>query len=437
VFPSGDVVVLAASGRRASVGHLLGEGSQGAVYLADVEHGGAHALKWYFPHAATPAQRDAIETLLLRGAPAAQFLWPLELARSGTRPEFGYVMALRPPQHVGLGGLLTGAVDVGIATVLTVCLELSHAFLSLHAQGLCYRDISFGNVFFDPATGGVLVLDNDNVAVDGGSSSPVLGTRRFMAPEIVRRAARPSANTDRWSLAVLLFYVLMVGHPLLGQRELGYPLWDEGAEYELFGRAPLFVFDPDDVANAPVPGLHDSVLANWAVYPGSLRALFVASFCEGRTNPDGRVRESVWRRELSLARDRLLRCPRCRAENFAGPDGAVRCWACGALLPEAVRLVTRWTDLVLDGGTAVRAHHLKGTYDFGTVLGRVVTHPERPGVWGLRNESDQPWRARLPDGRDRVVEPGRTLALVPGARLVVEGQPARLVFGRDERPPGA
>jgi eukaryotic-like serine/threonine-protein kinase len=426
VFPSGDVVVLAASGRRASIGRLLGEGSQGAVYLADVEHGGAHALKWYFPHAATPAQREAIETLLLRGAPAAQFLWPLELARSGHRPEFGYVMPLRPPQFVGLGGLLTGAVDVGIATVLTVCLELSHAFLSLHAQGLCYRDISFGNVFFDPATGGVLVLDNDNVAVDGQSSSPVLGTRRFMAPEIVRRTARPSANTDLWSLAVLLFYVLMVGHPLLGRRELGYPLWDETAEYDLFGRAPLFVFDPDDVANAPVPGLHDSVLANWAVFPASLRALFVASFCEGKAHPDGRVRESVWRRELSRARDRLLRCPGCRAENFAGPDGAARCWACGA--------VTRWTDLVLDGGTAVRAHHLRGTYDFTTVVARVAPHPERAGVWGLRNESDQPWRARLPDGRDHGVAPGRTLALVPGARLVIEGQPARIVYGRAEAP---
>ena len=32
-------------------------------------------------------------------------------------------------------------------------MELAGSFLALHAQGLCYRDISFSNVFFDPATG--------------------------------------------------------------------------------------------------------------------------------------------------------------------------------------------------------------------------------------------------------------------------------------------
>jgi serine/threonine protein kinase len=44
----------------------------------------------------------------------------------------------------------------------------------------------------------------------------VLGTPRFMAPEVVRREAAPSDQTDRYSLAVLLFYLLMGGHPLDG-----------------------------------------------------------------------------------------------------------------------------------------------------------------------------------------------------------------------------
>ena len=67
--------------------------------------------------------------------------------------------------------------------------QLADSFLRLHTEGLCYRDISLGNVCFDPETGDTLVCDNDNVGIDGLSSGAVIGTKRFMAPEIVRREA--------------------------------------------------------------------------------------------------------------------------------------------------------------------------------------------------------------------------------------------------------
>ena len=250
---AGERIDLVRSGRTATLVRLIGEGSQGAVFEAVASDGERLAAKWYLPRSGTEGQRGLIVDLVERGAPDERFLWPLEMISSTTTDGFGYVMPLRPDSYAGLAEMLTGKVDVAFSVVCRLSVELADTFLRLHTEGLCYRDISFSNVFFDPATGRPLICDNDNVGVDGRSMTGVLGTRRFMAPEIVRRDANPSARTDLYSLSVLLFYVLVMGHPLLGKRELAFECWDDLAESELFGRAPLFVFDPADPSNAPGP----------------------------------------------------------------------------------------------------------------------------------------------------------------------------------------
>ena len=301
-----------------------------------------------------------IDDLIERGPPDDRFLWPTEIVVVADSPSFGYLMPLRDHASVGLSDLLTGKVDVPFSTVCTLGMELSDTFLALHNQGLCYRDISFGNVFFDPRTGRPLICDNDNVGVDGASRSAVLGTRRFMAPEIVRREAAPSTATDLYSLSVLLFYLLMVGHPLVGRRELDFEIWDEHAESVLFGREPTFVFDPDDPSNAPLPDLHESVLSNWIIYPEPIRRLFTQAFTAGLTDPtNGRVRESVWRSALAKLRDLVMQCPACFKESFWQDGGDDRsCWNCDRRLADPVRLVIDGRPLVLNRGTVVYRHHL-------------------------------------------------------------------------------
>ena len=80
------------------------------------------------------------------------------------------------------------------------------------------------------------------------SSKPggVLGTPGFMAPEIVRGEKRPSRETDRYSLSVLLFYLFMVNHPLEGKLEANIKWMDYAARVKLYGTDPVFIFDPDN-----------------------------------------------------------------------------------------------------------------------------------------------------------------------------------------------
>ena len=137
--------------------------------------------------------------------------------------------------------------------LLTAGMKLADGFLRLHSKGLCYRDISFANVFFDPKTGDIRICDNDNVDITGAETGGVLGTQRFMAPEVVRREAAPSDDTDRYSLAVLLFFLLYGGHPLDGQREAIIRCLDVPALERLYGFDPLYIWHPDDASNRPHP----------------------------------------------------------------------------------------------------------------------------------------------------------------------------------------
>src|SRR5262245_59343233 len=272
------------SGITCVVEELLGGGSQGEVYRANLG-GKIVALKWYFPTSATPEQRAALEMLIKRGAPNGKFLWPMELVAAERVSGFGYIMPLRESRYKGIVDLMMRRVDPSLRTLATAGLDLSHSFLQLHAKGLCYRDISFGNIFFDPISGDILICDNDNVAVDGEAKGGVLGTPRFIAPEVVRGEALPSTRTDLFSLAVLLFYMFIMHHPLEGKKEAAIRCLDLPAMTKLYGTEPVFIFDPNDRSNEPVPGYHDNAIAFWPIYPAFLRDLFIKSFTDGIRDP--------------------------------------------------------------------------------------------------------------------------------------------------------
>lgn len=427
----GQSVHAEAAGLPCVVTRFLGGGGQGEVYEAQLG-GEAVALKWYFPQAATAAQRDALASLSARGAPSGSFLWPLDLARSADSAGFGYVMALRPARYKSIVDVMTRRVEPTFRALTAAGLGLADGFLQLHARGLCYRDISFGNVFFDPDTGQVLICDNDNVAPDGASGGGILGTPRFMAPEVVRGEAKPGTQTDLFSLAVLLFYLFLIHHPLEGAREAAIRCFDLPAMTKLYGTEALFVFDPRDTSNAPVPGLHDNALAFWPIYPPPLRALWTRSFTEGLGTPSRRVRESEWRAALARARDGLFACAACGAENFfddalayAGSSlgsangQAARCWSCGAPLRLPPHLLLGKSAVLLDRAAVLFPHHTDRNrpYDFSFPVARLAQHPTDPGRWGLRNESAEAWTLTTPDGATREVAPGRSAALAAGSSI--------------------
>jgi serine/threonine protein kinase len=406
IFQAGQGIWLEIASEHCQVAELIGSGGQGQVYRVSM-HGQDYALKWYFPQHATKEQRAAIEKLVHKGAPNERFLWPMDIALCQGVPSFGYLMPLRDPRFLGLSDIMNRTVDPTFRTLAIAALELSDSFLQLHSRGLCYSDISFGNIFLDPETGEISICDNDNVAVDGESVSGVLGTPRFMAPEIVREEARPNINTDLYSLSVILFYMLMVHHPLEGKRETSFTCLDLEAMKKLYGADALFIFDAKDRSNRPVPGLHDNALTFWNFYPDYLCDIFTRAFTDGLNDPGARVRESEWRTVLTRMRDQIFYCNHCGAENFLSDEGDLpgpardqECWACHKAMSPPLRLRLGHHVVILNQDTVLYAHHVDANRrnDYSQIMAEMVPHPKRPDVWGLKNVSAQTWASHPPVG---------------------------------------
>jgi eukaryotic-like serine/threonine-protein kinase len=298
------------------VGKFLGSDGQGEVYAAEMA-GELVAVKWYRPHvtAADQALRARLRDLCGHRPSSSRFLRPIDLVASPNMAGFGYVMQLCPMQFRGLYEIISGEASASLRSRATAGLEMAEAFQALHAAGYCYRASDFGDVVVAPSSGEVRICDTDNVGPNGIPGF-VAGTPGFMAPEIVQRQKFPTTDTDLWSLAVLLFWMFIGQHPLEGRREHEHDIFTKSVQDAFFGAEALFIFDPHDSSNAPVPGYHDGALRFWPIYPQFLRDLFTRAFTVGIRDPKQRVRETEWRQAMAALRDAIMPCPHCGAENF-------------------------------------------------------------------------------------------------------------------------
>jgi len=407
---------------------MLGVGAQAEVYRAHIGDSW-FAVKWYRPEYLGVDARlwDRLKVAINAGSPTEQFLWPFDfVSLPRTAAYGGYIMPIKPPEYISMIDLLRRRCEPAFRALTMVGFNLANSFLKLHAEGLCYRDINFGNVFFNPDTGDIRIADTDNVDVNlkGGS---IKGTPGFMAPEVAKNLVQPNAMSDRFSLAVLLFFIFMLGHPLKGKRELTLPYdgSDPDKSRRLCEDDPLFVYHPQDDSNRPVPGEHDALLSFWPVYPTSLRKLFTRAFTEGLLDPDARVMENEWRKEMCGLRDAIFYCDRCTAENFYDLDRARQkktmnpCWGCGKVLetPPRMRLGGEHEPLfvVLSQGARLFPHHLESDpYNFSRILAEVTEDPP-----GLRNLSGSSWAGRGADGSIFEVRSDEALPLKSDSQISV------------------
>ena len=419
----------------------LGGGTQGQVYEVAVGHERL-ALKWYLPSC---LERDPhLEWRLLESiratAPSRAFLWPITLLRPtpaslplirSKNPGFGYLMELRPPQFVGAVEHYGGRLDISLRQALRAGFFLAEAFHALHSKGLCYKDISLGNLFLEAATGRILICDNDNVDVDGRDLGSVLGTPGFMAPEILMKRDRPGSNSDLFSLAVLLFMLLTRHHPLRGQMELAIRCLDEPARRKLYGEDPVFIFDPQDSRNSPDPTEHAAALLLWPIYPLPLQELFLQTFGSGMHAPSQRALTGQWMDKLAAVLDQRQTCPACGSEHFGAQPN---CWHCDHALSPWPALSTANGLVMACIDNELHLHHFDSLEAprIDRPIARVVAHPSDPKLLGLRNLSEHSWRATASGGQQYAVDPSKTCNLAALLQLDTPWGAVRLDPARSE-----
>lgn len=420
------------SGKAYLVEKELGQGGQGIVYLVtDNADKTKYAAKWY----RSKESYQQILNLVKRGVPkiddpGIHFIWPIECLKFADLEGFGYLMPLIDtnrffsPNQIILGQ----AKQPKLPTLCSISYRLATALDTLHSAGLAYCDINQGNIMFDPTQGEVVICDNDNVVINNGNT-PVRGVWEFMAPEVALGQSKPNAESDLYSVAVLLYYLWIWEHPMEGKETLQQYCWDIPNKKKHFAENPIFMFHPTNPINTAldVPELKLHVERWFRMCPPKLRTMFTKTFSEHVHKPSQRVRIPDWQRVFLELGANSPTCT-CGAVNlWDGDNKPLECWKCQKEIPLRLSLRVRHNHfgdsfLYAYPGAYLRQHHLDVTHfnvESSKPVGRVEAHPQAMGHVILRNLSDTPWGYKTPDGQSLSIEPIQARALMPNIELSV------------------
>lgn len=408
------------SGGELEVIQKLGEGGQGVVYKVNY-NGKPLALKWYFGNKLNNADKfyRNIQNNIKQGTPTGAFLWPLEITEY-FEGSFGYLMELRPPEYKDFSLFLLAKVHfANIEALINTALCITNGFRELHNRGYSYQDLNDGNFFVNPKTGDVLICDNDNVA-PYGENLGIAGKCRYMAPEVVMGQKRPDSHTDRFSLAVVLYMLLFLNHPLEGKRTM-CPCLTEELERKFYGSDPVFVWDPANDANRPVRGVHTNEIKLWPLYPAFVRKTFEKAFSHEvmvGNDTTHRVIEKEWQEVFTTLRDLTIKCS-CGSETFIDPSQqSCRCINCGKSIERPPILKVKKYHAALAPGKKLYACHVQyDSDDFKEAKGEVISSRNNPSLLGLRNDSNNTWEAILPNGSSKCYPNGQVIKLGKGIKI--------------------
>ena len=335
--------ITTADGNRYKLSKLAGYGAQGVVYEDD---SGKKMIKLYYPTGSSIVDNDILERLrFIRNVKMPpNFVVIQEIIKS---PYVGYVMD-KVIDHKPLNTYLIPDKDLsfaewynkglGFRERIFIGFIIAKAFGDLEKNNLSYCDISGNNILVKTGrTASIKMIDVDNIYVAGKGVSSVLGTPRYIAPEVISRQKNPDVLSDNYSLAVILFELLRVGHPYISDDVLdGTP---EDEEAALAGK---FDYVTEENSTNMLP--EDIVLTD------KLKELFRRCFIDGKHNRLARPSAKEFEYALLEASNKVIKCPSCGAWHYPRKTGRVYdgCPWCDAPSKPKARL--NFYDLLTEGG---------------------------------------------------------------------------------------
>jgi serine/threonine protein kinase len=428
------------SGQKYEIEKKLGEGGQGTVVqVKNKDNGKIYAAKWYKSSTTSSEQRQRMEVLVSRGCPIApdkgiKFIWPIEMiSYEKSKDGFGYIMPLIDTERfVTLNRVVFGRIKQPNLKVLSrISYLLTLALDTIHVSGLAYCDINQGNLMLDPVSGDIVICDNDNVVINN-ANVPVKGVWEFMAPEVALGTSHPNAETDKYSIAVMLFYLWMWEHPMDGKKTLGIYSWDIPAKKKFYAYEPVFVFNPQNTSNN-AEGVNEleTCVKRWErMCPPRLKEMFTSVFTKGVSDPSYRIQLLDWQRVFLELNSNAILCPYCNSVNvWDGKQTPFVCFNCGKEVPFFLYLSLDHgfgdeTNIIIAPKVIIRRHHLnivKFDSKSNDIIGTIEPHPNDPKASILRNNTDKPWKYKTADGAEYSVEPGQARPLLPNTELEIDG----------------
>lgn len=334
--------IITVDGKKYKLGKLAGYGAQGVVYEDASEK---KMIKLYYPSGSDIIEEDIIERL--------RFIRDVKMPRNFVkiidivdRPYTGYVMD-KVEDHKPLNSYLIQDKNMsfsewynqglGLRERIFIGYIIAKAFGELERSNLSYCDISGNNILVRTSKGAsIKMIDVDNIYVAGKGTAAVLGTPRYIAPEVISRQKNPDVLSDNYSLAVLLFELLRVGHPYISDDIL-----DETPEDEEAALAGKYDYVND--------GNSTNMLPADIVFTDKLKLLFERCFVNGKKNRIERPSAKEFEFALLEASNKVIKCPSCGAWHYPRKSGKVYegCPWCDAVSKPKARL--NFYDVLTEG----------------------------------------------------------------------------------------
>ena len=342
-----------------------------------------------------------------------------------------------------------------------ICIAISRAVHRLHAAGLAHSDLSFNNVLVAPTLGKACIIDIDGLVVPGKFPPDVLGTKEFIAPEVYAtkhlnitdlNRKLPCIATDRYALAVMIYFYLLFRDPLDGKK-----IWDTDVnrDEELKrGKNALFIENAKDTTNSvKVSDLKPSQIPQgdpakipYSVCGPYLKTLFDRAFIDGLHDPSKRPTADEWTQGLLKTVDLMQPCqnPNCWHKWFVFDNTyKPKCPFCGTeykgQLPVLHLYSSRRAGTFTPDDYRVMVYHNQHLYLWHANRNispneRLTAEQKRPvgsfvfhnNKWLLRNQKlndleDKTENRKIPIGQDVELTDGKQILLSKeeGGRLVI------------------
>ena len=327
----------------------------------------------------------------------------------------------------------------GLKRRLAIAANMAGSIAALHERGLAYVDLNPNNVMVsnDLARTETWLIDADNLTSRVNPKWDIHGFPGYLAPERARRRdSPPSTLADTYILAIHVFRMLVMQHPLEGVAANDV---DGDTARQLMDRGELpYVADPQNLSNHLSPQSFPAGLFP-LVMSGRMRKIAEQTFVAGRLDPTKRPGSARWREVLFNALDNVIDCPSDCGWTYFRLQA--KCPSCGTST-ESTTMITVYPaaeELSLPArnsfvasqtlDTAVLPRHLWGHYDQPDPV--VVF---RPGSRGFEvNAQDE---ARVVDDSGKSVNriPKPTGDTFYRLRLDAAGRPSRFLAVRSVQP---
>ena len=440
-MPSEQQRVTDEAGVEFTLGAKIAGGAQGSVYR--VAGHPEYAIK-LLNHPEDLEKIAAVRRLPLDGLPVAA---PITLIRQGGH---GYLMRLAsdmtpirepylprefgPRETTAAWYLSTG----GLKRRLAIAANMADGIAALHERGLAYVDLNPNNVMVsdDHARTETWLIDTDNLTSRADPKWDILGFPGYAAPERLTRHSPPSTLADTYILAIHVFRLLVLRHPLEG---IAADALDGDTARDLWDRGELaYVGDPNDDSNRIAPRSFPAGIFP-IVMSGRMNQLAERTFTAGRLDPTKRPGSARWREVLFSALDNVIECASGCGWTYFRLRNA--CPNCGTSTPPTTvvtvysalddKPLTARDSLVASAyrDTSVMPRHLWGRYD---QLDPVVTfRPESDGLEVMAHDD-----ASVVGGSGKVISkiPKLSGNKVYRVRLDVNDRPSRFLAVRSVQP---